>query len=196
MSVTIGVDIGQKREHSAICAAEMDRRQRQGIDETHYVVRYLERLPIRSPYPAVAERTAEIAAKIRRRGGDTSMVYFDATGLGEPLLDLFNSRVRDTGVAAVYFTHGDRRTEVHYSEVILGKAYLVARLQTLLQTRCLHLPRTAEAETLAQDLLDYEIRVDEDANERYGAFKVGAHDDLVTALGLAVHCEPPVFAVY
>jgi len=25
------------------------------------------------------------------------------------------------------------------------------------------------------------------ANDRYGAFKVGKHDDLVTALGLAVH---------
>jgi hypothetical protein len=31
--------------------------------------------------------------------------------------------------------------------------------------------------------------VSEDANDRYGAFKVGSHDDLVTALGLAVQ-EP------
>jgi len=35
-------------------------------------------------------------------------------------------------------------------------------------------------------LIDYEIRVDENANDRYGAFKVGKHDDLVTAIGLAV----------
>lgn len=53
----------------------------------------------------------------------------------------------------------------------------------------LHLPRTAEAETLAEELLDYEIRVDQDANDRYGAFRVGAHDDLVTALGLAVQLD-------
>ena len=39
---------------------------------------------------------------------------------------------------------------------------------------------------MARELEDYEIRVTEDANDRYGAFKVGAHDDLVTALGLAV----------
>jgi hypothetical protein len=38
--------------------------------------------------------------------------------------------------------------------------------------------------------LDYEIRVSEDANERYGAFKVGSHDDLITALGLAVQQDP------
>ncbi len=74
--------------------------------------------------------------------------------------------------------------------VKLGKAYLVSRLQSLLQTGCVHLPRTAEAEALAAELLDYEIRVDQNANDRYGAFRVGTHDDLVTALGLAVQCDP------
>jgi hypothetical protein len=38
--------------------------------------------------------------------------------------------------------------------------------------------------------LDFEIRVEENANERYGAFRVGSQDDLVTALGLAVQPEP------
>ncbi len=38
-----------------------------------------------------------------------------------------------------------------------------------------------------RELLSYEIRVDEQADDRYGAFKVGTHDDMVTALGLAVH---------
>jgi hypothetical protein len=33
--------------------------------------------------------------------------------------------------------------------------------------------------------------VEPDANDRYGAFRVGRHDDLVTALGLAVHRAPP-----
>jgi hypothetical protein len=70
--------------------------------------------------------------------------------------------------------------------VSLGKALLVSRLQVLLQTRRVHLPRTAEAETLARELLDYEIHVDEQANDRYGAFRVGSHDDMVTSLGLAV----------
>jgi hypothetical protein len=68
----------------------------------------------------------------------------------------------------------------------LGKALLVSRLQMLLQSCRLHLPRTVEPEALREELDRYEIRVDEDANDRYGAFKVGTHDDLVTALGLAV----------
>ena len=43
---------------------------------------------------------------------------------------------------------------------------------------------------LAKELLDYEIRVSEDANDKYGAFRVGSHDALVTALGLAVLDDP------
>ena len=54
----------------------------------------------------------------------------------------------------------------------------------------LHLPDTSEAHGLIDELLDYEIRVDENANDKYGAFRVAKHDDLVTALGLAVQVEP------
>ena len=73
------------------------------------------------------------------------------------------------------------------SEALVGKAYLVSRLQVLLQGHRLHYDKSSrEAETLTRELLDYEIRVDQDANDKYGAFKVGTHDNLVTALGLAV----------
>jgi hypothetical protein len=67
----------------------------------------------------------------------------------------------------------------------IGKAWLVSRLQVLLQSKRLHLPDSDEARVLAKELQDYQIKVDQDANDKYGAFKVGTHDDLVTALGLA-----------
>jgi hypothetical protein len=92
-------------------------------------------------------------------------------------------------VQAVYFTYGDRRTKQQDGSVSLGKAWLVSRLQALLQTGRILLPRTQEAAALGVELLDYEIKVEQDANEKYGAFKVGSHDDLVTALGLCVQ-EP------
>jgi hypothetical protein len=94
----------------------------------------------------------------------------------------------------VYFTYGDRRiVDSEKGQISLGKAYLVSRLQALLQGGRLHLPKTPEAEALGRELLDYEIKVSEDANDRYGAFKVGAHDDLVTALGLATQVDPRPF---
>jgi hypothetical protein len=121
-------------------------------------------------------------------------VFIDATGVGQPIVDILSDNSPAAWrIWAVYFTHGDRRNEDRDARrVTLGKAHLVSRLQTLLQFQRLHLPDTLEARALAQELLDYEIRVDENANDKYGAFRVGTHDDLVTAVGLAVQKEPTV----
>ena len=43
---------------------------------------------------------------------------------------------------------------------------------------------------MLREPLDYEIRVDDDANDRYGAFQVSAHNVQATALGLTVLVEP------
>jgi hypothetical protein len=98
-------------------------------------------------------------------------------------------------VLEVYFDHGDRRTEVGRLEVKLGKAFLVTRLQILLQTNRVHLPESEEARILAEELLEYEVKVAEDANDRYGAFRVASQDDLVTALGLALQDDGPRRAI-
>jgi hypothetical protein len=109
-------------------------------------------------------------------------LYVDATGLGQPVVDLL--RAAGAEPIACYFAYGERRTR-QGREVRLGKQWMVSRLQALAQTNRLHLPRTSEAEAARYELLDYEIRVSEDGHDNYGAFKVGKHDDLVTALGLA-----------
>jgi hypothetical protein len=184
-TVTVGVDLGQRRDPSAVAVVERERRPRElRGGETHHLVRYLERLPLNTPYPAVAERVAAIVAGVQAQAGQRPALYLDATGVGTPIVDLLRAAEVQAQLVAVYFTHGDRRTWER-GEVRLGKAWLVSRLQALLQSGRLHLLRTGEAEALGQELLDYEIRVDENANDRYGAFKVGTHDDLVTALGLA-----------
>ena len=51
--------------------------------------------------------------------------------------------------------------------------------------------KTAEACALAQELLNYALRIAENGADRYCAFRVGTRDELVTALGLAVHSDPP-----
>ncbi len=220
----IGVDIGQKRDPTAICVAVTERRKVAGRTEVHFLVRHLERLSLGTPYPDVARRVGEVSDGARRRTRQSPMLYLDATGVGKPVVDILREGVPAVrAIVAVYFTHGDRRTvspcfhppsfderssdngpehaprqylgptaASKEPQVSLGKAFLVSRLQALLQTGRLHLPRSREAEALRQELLDYEIRVDADANDRYGAFRVGTHDDLVTALGLAVQADEPV----
>jgi len=192
--VRIGIDVGQKVDPTAIAVMEVERRGPN--QEVNYVGRHLERLPLGTSYPEVAARLRAIVAGVRERVpaaytpgvgyGPAPLdlrVAVDATGVGQPVVDLLAAA--GVKVTPVYFTHGDRRTEER-GQVTIGKAFLVSRLKTLFQTQCVHLPTTAEAEAMQRELLDYEIRVTEDANDTYGAFKVGAHDDLVTAIGLAV----------
>jgi hypothetical protein len=192
--VFLGVDIGQKRDPTALCVAETELRQVEGRSKTHFLVRHLERLPLGTRYPRVAERVAEMTAQVRTRTRENPTIYVDATGVGQPIVDLLWERIPEGWVVPVYFTHGDRRVETREGvgvRISLGKAYLVSRLQALLQNRGLHLPRTREAETLTEELQTYEIRVTENANDHYGAFRVGTHDDLVTALGLATQSDQP-----
>jgi hypothetical protein len=199
--VSIGVDIGQKVDPTAIAVVEAVRRGPDG--EWAFLTRHLERLELGTPYRDVASRTPEVVAGVRERMIDDDTVtrgrlerggitlYVDATGVGAPIVEMLKERIapRSCTIRAVYFTHGDKLTR-REDGLSLGKAYLVSRLQALIQSGRIELPRTRQAEELAEELLDYEIRVDEDGNDKYGAFKVGAHDDLVTALGLAVLKDP------
>lgn len=171
---------------TAVAVAEQELPE--GSEAALFIIRHLERLPLGTAYPDVATRLAAIVAGVRVHSTGMLTLRVDATGVGQPVVDLLERALPDGPYPiAVYFTHGDRYEVDHaHSRATLGKAYLVSRLQALLQTGRIKLPRTAEAEQLAKELLDYEIRVDQNANDTYGAFKVGTHDDLVTALGLAV----------
>lgn len=197
----IGIDLGQKRDPTAIAVAEIEHRDADDAQgdrshkEAHYLIRFLNRLPLGTPYPETARRLGEIFRLVKGRAGLTPRIFVDATGVGAAVVDMLNSQVPTASLWAVTFTHGDRRT-THPAErkITLGKAFLVSRLQVLLQRNRLHLPQGSEARALAQELLTYEIKVDENAVDRYGAFRVGTHDDLVTALGLATQEEPDSIA--
>ncbi len=189
--VTIGADIGQRVDPTAIAVAETEARVVDGRLETFYRIPYLERLPLGTGYPAVAERVATVAAGVTKKGALVRRLYADCTGVGRPVVDMLPpALIRQhvtTQVWAVTFTFGDRRTEHRDErEIIMGKAWLVSWLQVLLQSQRILLPHTSEARALADELLVYEIKQTDNGNEQFGAFKVGTHDDLVTALGLAV----------
>jgi hypothetical protein len=189
--VGVGLHLGQGREPTGLCVVEVQ--DRVGTETTpaghHYLVRYLERLPTGTPYPTIAERLHEILAGLRSRTEEAPRVYVDATGHGEPAVKLLHAGLFDCLFWTVYFNHGDQRHR-EGKTIRLGKMCLVTSLLVLLQGDRLLLVQSREAEILAQELREYEVKVTPDANERYGAFRVGTQDDLVTALGLAVQIEP------
>jgi len=185
--ITMGVDVGQVRDPTAIAVAEAVPQVNAGRTEAEerYIVRHLERLPLGTAYPQVAARIAAIATKLRARAGQQAVpLFIDATGVGRRVADLLTQ----AGVTpcAVSFVAGVRLTVRADGSIALGKEWLVSRLQALLHAGRLSLPHTADARALASELLTYEIRVAQDGGTTCGAFKAGTHDDLATALGLAV----------
>lgn len=202
--VIIGVDVGQRVDPSTIVVAEafpLDNPDRAAF---RYEVRHLERLPIGTPYPAVGDRIAAVvnAIEARPRPINTAPPWLelrvDTTGVGRPVTDALADALRGSRcrLRAVTFVHGDK-LDTASGEWRLGKAYLVSTLQVLFQQQRIALPAGhPDAGAMLRELLDYEIKVSEDASDRYGAFRVGSHDDLVTALGLAVIAEPRVYTRY
>jgi hypothetical protein len=192
MDVVMGLAPRTRREASGLCVVEVEKRRGgNGQKDEHYVVRHLERLPAATSFPKMAERCGELAKAIKVRTGSRPETFVDLTGFGQPLLDLVKQHGDFGRLKPVYFTHGDQRTE-EGGIVRLGKCWVVTRLQLLLQSGRLHLPRSPGAEILAVELNEYEVQVAPDANDRYGAFRVGSQDELVTALGLAVQRRPLV----
>lgn len=189
-AVFIGVHVGTNRERSGIAVARAEWRTVEDRRQTHFLVPYLEARPAGERYPDLARRVVEVYEGIRQRDLAVWNLYVSATVHGGSVADLIEEQLSSERVTRVYFNHGDRRSE-KADGVNLGKARLVDRLKMQLQVHRLHLAKSEETSTLAAELCEYEIKVDEKANERYGAFRVGTRDELVTALGLATQVDHP-----
>lgn len=221
-AVHVGLDIGQQRDPSAVVVAQVmtdhalptryitQHMERLPLgtsypDQAAYLVKLLAGIAkmLRMQRDA---RLAELVAQVQTTGQQLDVgragvptpdvrVFLDVTGVGRPVYDILeravasDERTRGVDVRPITFTHGDTYDA---KTGRMGKAYLVSRLQALLQGRCLTLPPLhPDTEQMARELKDYEIHVSAaDAHDTYGAFKVGTHDDLVTALGLAVLEDP------
>jgi len=217
-TVVIGCDLGQRADPTAIAVVEVVRTEFAWPNpdheriafyvatpkrtETRFVARRIFRLPLGTPYPAVARRIADLVATLhdhRRRdimatGGP--VLALDITGLGRPVVDLVREELEVRRLVAklsgVTFTHGQKLIgEIGDREVTCGKAYLVNRLQTLFQSDRIDLPQSSEALAMREELMNFDIKVDEDGDQKFGAFRVGTHDDLVTAIGLATLADEP-----
>ncbi|OPY54055.1 MAG: hypothetical protein A4E48_00441 [Methanosaeta sp. PtaU1.Bin060] len=189
----IGIDIGKKADPSAVCVAMAEERglTRAGESVTHYVAPFLQRLPLETKYPQQVARFVEIitgAAQKCQWKCPPPEVFMDVTGVGEGPADLLEPELRKIGIRGlnrVRFTHGDRITAPPGRQISIGKSWMGSRLQILAESQRVHLPDIPEARALAEELLDFDIEVDEDGGEKLGAMRPGTHDDMVIALALA-----------
>lgn len=190
LAVNIGLVLPQTRTAGAICVIETVKRFE--IDKSfkvHFTVRNLETLTPGRSTSDIGNRLIEIVRRIRALDR-IPRILVDVTGRGEPQVKYLRSVVAGIEwIKGVTFNFGSDCISDGYGDearIRCGKALLISLLKILLEAGQLHLPRIPEARQLANDLKDYELKTDEADGRLEGAFRVGARDELISSLGLAL----------
>jgi len=192
---SIGVDLGQRQDYSAVAVVERMEQKLHSFDHLHWmlreeataeewVVRHLERMPLGTAYTAVTTRVVALAQSPALRG-DCRLVV-DATGVGMPVVDMLREARPGCEMAAVSITGGQgQRFDGKVWHV--PKLDLLARLQGLLEQKRLRIARgMRESGTLVRELTDMRSTRRASGRLRVGADGAGQHDDLALAVALAV----------
>jgi hypothetical protein len=182
---------------------------REPVMRSEYTVKQIRRLPLNTSYPDVAIHLADMLMKDVFKNRKVRLLI-DVTGVGRPVYDalklemflrLNNAEIKHQLSGGIEFKMSERHVlqlkpisfvhgEIYNrSKGTLGKAFLVSRLQTLFQWKRFHAPNTKEVKAMIDELLVYEIKVDDKGKDTYGA-KIGKHDDLATAAGLSCLEDP------
>ena len=174
----LGLDLGQARDYSAIAIAERRVELTGARDPVTYVdhtrtrilVDYLERIPLRTPYPEVVDRVRAVVQRYTSSGRKLQVVM-DATGVGAAVKDMLARANLGVPLLGVTITGGHRVT-MSLGGYHVPRHDLLCNLRVLLEKFMLEVTVTGPlAEALRFEL------------HRWG--RRSAHDDLVFALALA-----------
>ena len=191
----VGVDFGQSVDFTAI--AVMERAETTGDwDPAMFAhrkvvslqLRYLQRIPLGTPYPDVADRVVQITRWPELAG--RCCLAVDGTGVGRAVVDLVRKADPGCTLLPVNITSGMHETlEGGYYGV--PKRDLIVGLQVLLQRELLQIAAGMEfGPELVKEMMSMQVKITLSGYEQFAAAgggwrRDGTHDDLVLAVALA-----------
>jgi hypothetical protein len=190
-SFVVGLDLGQVQDFTAIVVLERDERPTGKLDANgaplvmlHHDIRHIERPALGTSYPTIVARVKEML-EMSPLLGHTHLVV-DATGVGVAVVDLLKAaRLQVQSCRWVTITGGEKVTS-DGMRLSIPKRDLVGVLQVVLQTGRLKIADGLPlAKLLTEELLGFQVKISEAGRDSYGAWREGAHDDLVLATALA-----------
>ena len=195
MPFYVGLDIGQSADYTALAVVQTVReRNEQGSIESFLHLRHLERYPLRTLYPDIAEQVADLMRDERltepvRLVPRTSLhapeLVVDNTGVGPAVTDLLKKK--GLRFKAVTITGGDEVHAVGGGKYRVPKRDLVSALEVPFHTGRLKVAEDLPLwGALKEELLNFRRKVDlRTAHDSYEHWRETDHDDLVLATALA-----------
>jgi hypothetical protein len=198
VSFFLGLDLGQAADYTALAVLEkrfptreceqtvtrLGIQCREMVTEAlppRYLCRHLERQPLGTAYPAVAEHVRDLLTRPALRGR-TSLVV-DNTGVGRPVVDML--RAAHLAPIGVTITGGDTVTQ-ESGGYRVPKRDLVGVVQILLQSERLTFAQEMPlVPVLVRELMDFRVKISDQGHDSYGSWREGSHDDLVLAVAVA-----------
>jgi len=181
-----GLDLGQARDFTAIAVLQkswVEEPWKPGSLVGHYAVRHLERLPLGTSYTAVCSRIAELFATSEL---SQSLLAVDYTGVGRPVVDMLRRGLLNAYLVPITITGGQKCRFDTATGWAVPKRHLIKVLQVLLRHGRIKIaPGLSEAKTLVREFLNFRVKITPAANEIFGAWREGLHDDLVLAIAIA-----------
>jgi hypothetical protein len=205
----IGLDLGQAKDFSALAIIERGgtatttdfegktpncTNTKDEVEQLHCV--HLQRWQLRTSYPAIVADVVEMINGLdpERTSGGKTVLAIDATGVGAPVVDLFKREKINAELRPIQIVGGANVSE-EFGMTRVPKRDLVSVVQVGLQNKTLKIAAGLElSETLSRELQNFTVKITDAANDVYGAWREGTHDDLVLAVALAVwKANQPIF---
>ncbi len=190
-SLFIGLDLGQAKDFTALGIIECVRSVNtfSGKDEiTQLNCVHLQRWQLRTSYPAIVADVVRMINSLKpvQSPDYKPVLAIDATGVGAPVVDLFKQENINAELRPIQIVGGANISE-EFGMTRVPKRDLVSVVQVGLQNKTLKIANElAEAGTLARELQNFTVKITDSANDVYGAWREGNHDDLVLAVALAL----------
>jgi hypothetical protein len=185
----VGLDLGQATDFTALAVLQRPRvYPRASIDKRRppYALLHLRRYPPATPYPDI---TAEVRGLLNTEPLPGAVLVVDRTGVGQSVLRMLWDGLQNQVTCTFYpvtLSAGHEETITQGGGHFVPKKELVGALQALLQAQRLRIPRALpDTALLIREMENFKAKVSLAQAEESGAWREGAHDDLVLAVALA-----------
>jgi hypothetical protein len=197
MPFYVGLDLGQSADYTALAVVQdVTEKNQAGGTEKYLHLRHLERYPLRTLYPDIADAVAalvrdkrlspeEFDPSRRRYARHAPQLVVDNTGVGPAVTDLLKKK--GLRFQAITITGGDKDHAVGGGKYRVPKRDLVSALEVPFHTGKLKVAEGLELwDVLREEILNFRRKIDlRTAHDFYEHWRETDHDDLVLATALA-----------